>query len=588
MRFERSRFRTRVIGYFIIVILCAVVGYMMAAILNSRQIIEEMTTENTEHMISVINDEIDSYISNMSSYADLLAENSDVRTYLFAEGQYERRLQAEGRIKEQITILKKAREDIVDIGFISKDGRYYFNDSGNNMNPGADINGYAWLNNAFNGQKSVTPSHVQNIVRDQYPWVVTLSDSITNFVNSDNPGAVFIDLNFSTINNLCEGVSLGEKGYMFIVDADGTIVYHPKQQLIYGGFITEEIDRVINSEEERLYSVDGTKMYIIGHSDVTDWTTVGVYYQEEVLKKVRGIVKQYLLISAILMVVATLFAIMLANAVTWPILKLRESMSQVQRGNFDVDLKDIESDDEIGDLVESFESMTSEISRLIESNVQTEKEKRKNEMKALQAQINPHFLYNTLDSIIWMSQAGKKDDVIRMTSSLSKLLRRSISNPEEMVSLAEEIDQVKNYLVIQKMRYRDKLEFEIDSDNSLEGMRVIKLLLQPLVENAIYHGIKNKEGKGLISIRVFKQDGKLCVSVQDDGVGMTPDELEHIYDEQKKNAVGTGVGVYNVDKRIKLNYGEEYGVFYRSWQGMGTVATVMLPLESGFEDGLEK
>ena len=172
-----------------------------------------------------------------------------------------------------------------------------------------------------------------------------------------------------------------------------------------------------------------------------------------------------------------------------------------------------------------------------------------------------------------------------MTSSLSKLLRRSISNPEEMVTLAEEIDQVKNYLVIQKMRYRDKLEYEIDSDPELEKHNVLKLLLQPLVENAIYHGIKYKEGKGLITIREYIEDGKLCIAVQDDGVGMTPDELEHIYDEQKKNTVSTGVGVYNVNKRIKLNYGEDYGLFYRSWQGMGTVAILMLPLN---EEGQER
>lgn len=575
----KSRFRNRVIGYFLIVIVCAVIGYMLAAIYNSRQIIEDMTTENTEHMISIINDEIDSYILNMASYSELLSQNSDVRTYLFAQGQGTRRIQCKSRIEEQFSILKRARKDIVNIGVISKDGRYFFNSSEQTINSGANIDEYVWLNEAFSGKRSVSPSHVQNIIKDEYPWVVTLSDVIVNYVDKDNPGAVFIDLNFSTISNLCDDVSLGEKGYIFIVDKDGTIVYHPKQQLIYGGFITEEIDKVLSSDDKSLYSEDGSKLYIIGKSDLTGWTTVGVYYQEEVIKRARGIVQQYLIIAVVLLAVATLFAIMLANAVTWPILKLRESMLQVQNGDFDVHLEEIETDDEIGDLVTSFETMTGEINHLIDNNIQAEKEKRRNEMKALQAQINPHFLYNTLDSIIWMSQAGKKEDVIQMTSSLSKLLRRSISNPEEMVTLEEEIDQVKNYLVIQKMRYRDKLEYEINTDEELNKHMVIKLLLQPLVENAIYHGIKYKDGKGLITIREYVSDGKLCISVQDDGVGMSPNELEHIYDEEKNSSVSTGVGVYNVDKRIKLNYGEEYGLFYRSWQGMGTVATIMLPLD---------
>lgn len=561
-----------------IVLLCAIIGYMLLAISNSRKLIEEMTTENTEHIISVINDEIDSYILNMVSYANILSNNSDVRMYLFAKGQEDRRRQSEASVKEQISVLKKTRSDIVNIGFVSKEGRYYFNDSGDNMNPGAGISDYYWINNAFSGKRTVTPSHVQNIVKNEYPWVVTLSDTITNYIDPLNPGAVFIDLNYSTISDLCASVSLGEKGYMFIVDEDGTIVYHPKQQLIYGGFITEEIDNVLACEEKSFYSQDGKKLYIVGHSKVTGFTTVGVYYQNEIFKKVREGIRQQLIISAGLIAVAALFAVMLAGAVTKPITMLKESMSRVQRGDFDVHLEELKSDDEIGDLVTSFETMTGEINVLLESNVKAEKEKRKNEMMALQAQINPHFLYNTLDSIIWMSNAGKNDDVIKMTSSLSKLLRRSISNPGEMATLSEEIDQVKNYLVIQKMRYRDKLEYEIETNKELENLKVIKLLLQPLVENAIYHGIKYKEGKGLIVIREYIQDGKLCISVQDDGVGMSPDELEHIYDKHKEKSVSTGVGIYNVDKRIKLNYGEEYGVYFRSWQGMGTIATLILPI----------
>lgn len=574
----KSRFRNRVIGYFFIVIVCAVVGYMVAAILNSRQMIEDMTTENTEHVISIINGEIDSYILNMASYSNLLSQNSDVRSFLFSEDSSDNINQSKIRMEEQFLILKRAREDIVNIGVIGKNGRYFFNNSHQKMNVGADIDEYDWLNAAFNGKRSVSPSHVQNIIKDEYTWVVTLSDVIVNYVDSNSPGAVFIDLNFSTISDLCDGVSLGEKGYIFIIDEDGTIVYHPKQQLIYGGFITEEIDRVKSSSEKTMYSKDGSKLYIIGKSDVTGWTTVGVYYQEEMVNRVKNIVLQYLLISGILLIVATLMAVMLGNAVTSPILKLRESMLQVQKGDFDVHLEELETDDEIGDLVSSFETMTGEINHLIENNIRTEKEKRKNEMKALQAQINPHFLYNTLDSIIWMSEAGKKDDVIKMTSSLSKLLRRSISNPDEKVTLEEEIDQVNNYLVIQKMRYRDKLEYEIETDSELNKHMVLKLLLQPLVENAIYHGIKNKEGKGFISIKEYEEDGKLCISIQDDGVGMSPDQLEQIFDQEKNDSRGTGVGVYNVDKRIKLNYGEDYGLYFRSWQGLGTIATIVLPL----------
>jgi len=569
--------------YFLLVILCAVIVYMVLAISHSRTMVEDMTIDYTERMISMVNQDIDSYVDNMSSFAHLVANSGSVRTFLFSVGDESIRTQAGEEVENQFDTLLNARKDIANIGIICTNGRYLFNDIDEELNPGANLEQTAWLQNAYNGKRTVTPSHVQNLIKNKYPWVVTLCEQIENRANTSLPGAVFLDLNFSTIKDLCEQASLGEKGYLFIVDGDGTIVYHPKQQLIYGGFITEEIDRVLCSETNRMYSSDGSKLYIIGKSEITGWTTVGVFYQEEMNARLRSIIGQYALISAVLLALASLLAIMLTDAVTSPIQKLRQAMSQVQNGDFGVDLEELKTGDEIGDLVESFETMTREINHLVEHNAQVQREKRKSEMKALQAQINPHFLYNTLDSIIWMSQAGKKQDVILMTSSLSKLLRRSISNPDEMVTLEDEIDHVRNYLVIQKMRYRDKLEYEIMLDEKLKKHEMIKLLLQPLVENAIYHGLKVKEGKGFIAIKEYVDGDTLCISVQDDGVGMSPEQLEHIFDE-KKNSSGTGVGVYNVDRRIKIYYGEEYGLYYRSWQGAGTVATIRIPLSVDLEN----
>lgn len=214
---------------------------------------------------------------------------------------------------------------------------------------------------------------------------------------------------------------------------------------------------------------------------------------------------------------------------------------------------------------------------MMEENVYEQKQKRKSELKALQAQINPHFLYNTLDSIIWMSEAGQSDEVVEMTSALAKLLRQSISNDHEQVELGQEMEYVKNYLTIQKMRYQDKLEYTIEVDPQVRHVMIVKLVLQPIVENAIYHGIKYKGSKGTLRIRAFAESEDVCIVIEDNGIGMDDTALNIIFDETQKIHKQNGVGVPNVQKRLKLYYGDKYGITYESKVGIGTRATIRIP-----------
>ena len=243
-----------------------------------------------------------------------------------------------------------------------------------------------------------------------------------------------------------------------------------------------------------------------------------------------------------------------------------------------MEIKEPDSADEIADLVQSFKRMLAEIRQLIDRNVREQREKRKSELNALQAQINPHFLYNTLDSIIWMAEDGNTKDVVLMTSSLARLLRRSISNKNEIVTLREEVEYTQSYLVIQKMRYKDKLEYAFDLDERVLGIEIVKLLIQPLVENAIYHGLKYKEdGKGMLAVSVAKEQDDIVIRVMDNGVGMTKEQLDHIFDERVIDHKRNGVGVLNVHRRIQLHYGPEYGLSFESQEGLGTTATIRIP-----------
>jgi len=274
-------------------------------------------------------------------------------------------------------------------------------------------------------------------------------------------------------------------------------------------------------------------------------------------------------------------AVLLTNKITLPLRRLENSMKAVEEGNFEVEIASPEVRDEIGNLIFSFQIMIRKIKQLIENNNKEQEEKRKSELNALQAQINPHFLYNTLDSIIWMAEDGNTKDVVLMTSALAKLLRKSISNKHELVTIAEEIEYTKSYLTIQKMRYKDKLKYSIDVDPAIENKKIIKLIIQPLVENAIYHGIKYKEGMGTIFIEAGYHDKGILIRVIDDGQGMSEEQRRHIYDEREIDTKKNSVGVLNVHRRIQLYYGSEYGIGFVSNIGVGTIASIYLPDQTG-------
>ena len=263
-------------------------------------------------------------------------------------------------------------------------------------------------------------------------------------------------------------------------------------------------------------------------------------------------------------------------SITRPIRRLTQVTDQVAKGDLTV-RSDVTGGLEARVLSDSMNTMIDKINELLEQ-VKTEQVRlRKAEFELLQSQINPHFLYNTLDSIIWMAEGRKYEEVVLMTASLARLLRQSISNEDEVVPLAREVEYAKGYLTIQKMRYKDKLEFEIDVEPSILNIPLIKLVLQPIIENAIYHGLKYKESKGLLQVKGFMKDGNAVLQVIDNGVGMDEETLSHIYDKHKVNYHSNGVGVYNVQKRLKLYYGENYGITYESEKGVGTTATITIP-----------
>jgi len=270
----------------------------------------------------------------------------------------------------------------------------------------------------------------------------------------------------------------------------------------------------------------------------------------------------------------------LAKAIHTPIHRLEKFAASLAGGDLQARAPET-SVTELQELTQSLNTMGARLQDLIDENNREQENLRKSELRALQAQINPHFLYNTLDAIVWLAEAGQSGEVIHITRALSDFFRISLSQGKDWIPLSEEIKHLTGYLTIQKIRYRDILDYEIDIPENLYHIQVLKLLLQPLVENAIYHGVKHRRGRGMIVVTGQAQDGWLILSVRDNGAGMTAERLRQVRaglsDDRDE---GAGYGLFNVNKRIQLYYNQPQGIRIESEEKNGTIVSLRVPIRS--------
>lgn len=291
----------------------------------------------------------------------------------------------------------------------------------------------------------------------------------------------------------------------------------------------------------------------------------------------------YFFVSGSIMMIACLAMIFIiasgvSKSITIPVTELVEVTEEISSGNLEA-RANIYSNDEIGRLSASVNAMTEDINTMLVRIKEDEHKMRNAEIRLLQEQINPHFLYNALDTIVWLIEVRENEKAVNMTMSLSQFFRQILSHGREYISIAEEEKHVKSYLEIQHIRYADILDYEINFDKNILDYRLLKLTLQPIVENALYHGIKYKRAKGMIKISGKLKDDLITLVVEDDGVGIEPDELEKLRENIKKPCKDTdkGFGLANVNERIRMNFGEEYGMIIESEPGIGTKVSVVVP-----------
>ena len=576
------------------------VSIIVAAILLSFSVTEETarlsSQQYTQQLIRQISNNISAYIEYMNGVSTFVQSDKDIQEYLLANTS-EIKTSAERRAQEVLQTFIRSRKDISLVAVFNLKGESLFHDSTFVQNPFRLPTIQPWFTAALQaqGDSVISSSHVQNIVQDRYRWVISLSRLVYKTGTTETIGVLLVDLNYDVINRICSSIQLGKRGYVFIVDKNGEIVYHPQQQLIYGHLKKENIQQIVKSTQNYFAAdnVEADKFYSIETMPVIGWKVVGVNYRDELVENRDRIRQTYAFWGLTFFSISILLSLFIAQRISRPIRQLRNSMRQVEQGNFNI-RTDIQSSNEIGELGRDFNIMVVEIEKLLLRITEQQELKRKSELKALQMQINPHFLYNTLDSIIWMAEAGKQQDVIAMSSALARLFRLSISKGKEIIDIGSEVEHVRNYLTIQKIRYKDKLDYRIEVPDEIKTYKTVKIILQPLVENAIYHGIKNKDGPGLIIIGGIKNQSMIELFVRDDGVGMDEKTLHLLLERLKSNEniqpsesnfLHSGLGVHNVDERIKLYFGPNYGLHYESSEDVGTTVRILLPAIEGDLEG---
>jgi two-component system sensor histidine kinase YesM len=562
--------------YFLLILLLPLVSLGFVGPALYARSIERETTAHMASMIGQVNKNIELHVHEMEQLIDLIAETEVVASF-FEKGA------ATGAENEKILATLKAisetHPDIAGVLVVAEDDAWV-NDgfSRTTRDPLTDERWYSLAREAPSDVRLIARPIGRNIRstrRYGADEVVSIVKAVTRATDGKVLGAILIDMRLSTIEELFPDSSLGKGGFLFITDSGGEMVYAPVNRVAY----RLPLDAFSGDSLSANMSVAGVNYQVLVQlSPYTGWRTLGVFSLAETLREVLMIRYWTYLIGGVTMILAIVAAFFFTSSIAKPVLDLRSLMKRVEHGDLSVRFSGAPRD-EIGDLGLGFNEMIGRIQSLIDQVYVEQRSKREAELRILQEQIKPHFLYNTLDTIQWMAQEHRVDDVVSMVGALTSLFRIGLNKGRELISLADELEHVESYLCIQKMRYEDKLDYSIACDPALRSRQVLRLMLQPLVENAIYHGIKERRGPGALAVEARVESGDLFLTVRDDGVGMNEIKLAQLNASLEEGGASVGgYGIHNVHERIRLTFGKPYGLSFQSIYGEGMVVTARHPI----------
>ena len=571
-----SSIRNSIFIYFTITSLVAVLLIVISIYSRlSSQLYDTVKQENVS-LVNRVDSSMEVYLRNIMKLSDMIYYGIVKNANL-----------SEDSIGEKLTLLyNNNKEQVSNIALISKEGEPISVVPAARFRKNFKAEDEEWFVNALNKTENIhfTLPHVQKMFEkgdNGYNWVISMSRAVEITVGGSTEQAVLlIEMAYQGLDEVLDEVTLGNGGYIYLMDSKGEIIWHPKFELIASGRVKENnLVAAGYDDGSREEVFNGTRQTVVTKTvGYTGWKLVGVIKGTGIS---LNMLKTRLFIVFVILLI--IFIVILINSyisfrVTNPIRELEKSVKELEEGNLDADIY-MGGSYEVQHLGKSVQDMKFRIKGLMQDIVNEHEEKRKSEFDSLQAQINPHFLYNTLDIIVWQIENEKQSEAVHTVTALARFFRLSLGKGKNIVTVKDEIDHVKNYLMIQHMRFKNKFDYEFDIAEDVLELPSLKLMLQPLVENAIYHGMEFMDGDGLITLKAWREEDELYLSVADNGLGMTEDKVEMILTGKSSsgNGRGSGIGVKNVNERIKLYFGEAYGITIDSEPDEGTTVIIHLP-----------
>jgi two-component system sensor histidine kinase YesM len=569
----------------LIAINTAIIGIPLTNMVSNQ--IVKVAEHQTDQTLDLLEYAIGRTFSRIYRLSDQLTAHVRLREFLSQENNdsavyRDLEIYLHGRFQELVQIY----EDVVAIFVFSHhmesndNFRYVSNYTNFTFNEEKPVQEEPWYMKAiaFDGNVAITPIHLQNFIKRNYRWVVSASRQIRDESNTEINGLLLIDFNIETVKDICVKNSTKTQ-YYYILDEAGGILFHPYEELINSGLLTEPTGKISEGNvQEFKFRIDGQKRaYRVRQDPYSGWKIVAVTNIKELYTPFLPSITFLLIWLTLVILFLLVVSRRISSRVLNPIQRLRESMKKVEDGLFDISVE-IPEYDEVGAMARDYNIMIRKIGELIRLNEEEQNKLRFSDFRALQSQINPHFLYNTLDSVIWMTAKNRKDDVIMMISSLSKLLRRSLATGNSLITLEEEYEHARQYCIIQKIRYQDQLDYSLELPEDCKSFMVPRLILQPIIENALYHGIEDWDDGGDIRVTSKNRDDILEIVISDNGVGAKISLLEKNLEEDESGKERNSIGLKNINDRLKILFGADAGLTFRSSIHQGLDVIIQVPL----------
>ncbi|MCR5654715.1 MAG: sensor histidine kinase [Lachnospiraceae bacterium] len=572
----QSNIRSAILFPFSLVSLLGMLILAVAMYYQFTGYIKNGATENATLLLEQAVVNLESYLSNMRRMSDAMYYDVIKSKDL-----------AEESVDDEMNLMYESNKDeLVSFALFDSSGELLSAAPNAVEKTGVSVRDQSWYRRAMSQVENLHFSnpHVENIFEDnsfRYYWVISLSRNVELTVDGvPRSGVLLVDMNYSTIEQMLSKVNRdNSQQYVYLCDRNGTMIYHPAMMQISTGMY-EENNSVIPTYEDGVHNetFNGEKRIVVVDTvSYTGWKLVSVIPLNKIENSyAKARYTAFFLGSVVLLFMIILNQVISARVAS-PLIKLDESIKKIEAGNIRPDIY-IGGPYEVAHLGRTLRDSFDQINRLMDDVVTEQEEKRKSELDALQSQINPHFLYNTLDSIVWMIEGQRYDDAVFMITQLASLFRISLSKGKTIVPLKDEFTHAENYMNIQKIRFKNQFAVKFDVPEEIGEYCTVKLILQPILENAIYYGVKDMDEEGEILVTACLEKESVVITVSDNGFGIPEDQVELLLtDDKRVRKHGSGVGLVNIHSRIRLRFGEAYGLRIESEPDEGTKVHITLP-----------